>query len=77
MAVCEPSLQSDEARRPRLLDQPVVWDLLPLGQLPTGLVAEAASAPIAVAGASTLALIRIALVAWRFASLREHSVKST
>jgi len=70
-------LRVDEDKRGRVFSiYLLTWGLLPLGQLPTGLVAEAASAPIAVAGASTLALIGIALVAWRYPSLREQSVRS-
>jgi len=69
-------LRVDEDKRGRVFSiYLMTWGLLPLGQLPTGLVAEAAGAPIAVAGASTLALIGIALVAWRYPSLREASAK--
>ena len=70
-------LRVDEDKRGRVFSiYLMTWGLLPLGQLPTGLVAEAAGAPIAVAGASTLALIGIALVAWRYPSLREASAKA-
>ena len=54
----------------------LTWGLLPLGQLPTGLVADAIGAPVSVAGASTLALIGIALIAWRFPSLRSASARA-
>ncbi len=65
-------LRVDEDKRGRVFSiYLLTWGLLPLGQLPTGLIAEAAGAPVAVAGASTIALIGIALVAWRYPSLRE------
>ena len=64
-------LRVDDDKRGRVFSiYLLTWGLLPLGQLPTGLIADAAGAPVAVAGASTLALIGIALIAWRFPSLR-------
>ncbi len=71
-------LRVEEDKRGRVFSiYLLTWGLLPLGQLPTGAIAQVAGAPIAVAGASTLALIGIALVAWRFPSLREQSVKGS
>ena len=70
-------LRVDEDKRGRVFSiYLLTWGLLPLGQLPTGLVAEAAGAPVAVAGASAIALLGVALVAWRYPSLREASPRA-
>ena len=71
-------LRVDDDKRGRVFSVYLLtWGLLPLGQLPTGLVADAFGAPVAVAGASALALIGIALIAWRFPSLREASARTS
>lgn len=64
-------LRVDEDKRGRVFSiYLMTWGLLPLGQLPTGQIAEVAGAPLAVTLASSLALAGVALVAWKFPSLR-------
>lgn len=65
-------LQVDDAVRGRVLSiYMLTWGLLPLGQLPIGACADAFGAPAAVVGASTLALVCIAVLTVCFPSLRD------
>jgi MFS family permease len=65
-------LRVDEDKRGRVFSVYLLtWGLLPLGQLPTGYIAERAGAPLAVVVSSAIALAGIVLVAWRYPSLRE------
>ena len=64
-------LRVDEDKRGRVFSVYLMtWGLLPLGQLPTGYIAERAGAPVAVTCASAIALAGILLIAWRYPSLR-------
>ncbi len=71
-------LRTDEAVRGRVLSvNMLTWGMLPFGQLPLGVVADWLGAPVAVTIWSLIALILIALIAWRVPQLRRSTTAPT
>lgn len=70
-------LRADDEVRGRVLAvNQITWGLLPMGQLPIGILADQLGAPLATTIACLLALLLIALVATRIPQLRRGPVAS-
>ncbi|MFW6075608.1 MAG: MFS transporter [Chloroflexota bacterium] len=68
-------LRSDDEIRGRVLSvNQITWGLLPVGQLPLGLLADHFGAPLATGGACMLAFLAIALIVTRVPELRRGEI---
>jgi MFS family permease len=67
----------DEIRGRVLSIYLLTWGMLPIGQLLVGALAAPLGTPLAVVTSCVLALVSIAVIAWRFPSLRPASRKAS